>query len=147
MRYFIGDVRDCERLQQAMDDVDYVVHAAALKQVDTAEYNPFECIATNVLGAENVMNAAIDAARAAGATEFVIADAHGNGQNLLIERLPDDVTVVRSWPRELSMMAGIDDEAFSLGSLLDHAARDMAGDLPGEPWPESFGRPRGRRSW
>ncbi len=45
------------------------------------------------------------------------------------------------------VMAGIDDEAFSLGSLLDHAARDMAGDLPGEPWPESFGRPRGRRSW
>jgi D-amino peptidase len=55
------------------------------------------------------VNAAIDAARAAGATEFVITDAHGNGQNLLIERLPDDVTVVRSWPREWSMMAGIDD--------------------------------------
>ena len=54
------------------------------------------------------VNAAIDAARAAGATEFVIADAHGNGQNLLIEQLPDDVTVVRSWPRELGMMAGID---------------------------------------
>ncbi|MDH3440397.1 MAG: M55 family metallopeptidase, partial [Gammaproteobacteria bacterium] len=55
------------------------------------------------------VNAAIDAARAAGATEFVIADAHGNGQNLLIEQLPDDVTIVRSWPRELSMMGGIDD--------------------------------------
>jgi D-amino peptidase len=55
------------------------------------------------------VNAAIDAARAAGATEFVIADAHGNGQNLLIERLPDDVTVIRSWPRALSMMAGIDE--------------------------------------
>ena len=55
------------------------------------------------------VNAAIDAARAAGATEFVISDSHGNGQNLLIDKLPDDVTVIRSWPRELSMMAGIDE--------------------------------------
>jgi len=55
------------------------------------------------------VNAAIDAARAAGATEFVISDSHGNGQNLLIGQLPDDVTIIRSWPRELSMMAGIDD--------------------------------------
>lgn len=56
----------------------------------------------------NEVNAAIDAARAAGATEFVVSDSHGNGQNLLIEELPDDVTVIRSWPRENSMMAGID---------------------------------------
>jgi D-amino peptidase len=55
------------------------------------------------------VNAAIDAARAAGATEFLISDSHGNGQNLLIERLPDDVMIIRSWPRELSMMAGIDE--------------------------------------
>lgn len=55
------------------------------------------------------VNAAIDAARAAGANEFVISDSHGNGQNLLIERLPDDVMVIRSWPRELAMMAGIDE--------------------------------------
>lgn len=55
------------------------------------------------------VNAAIVAAKAAGATEFVISDSHGNGQNLLIDKLPDDVTVIRSWPRELSMMAGIDD--------------------------------------
>jgi D-amino peptidase len=55
------------------------------------------------------VNAAIDAARAAGATEFVVSDSHGNGQNLLIEQLPDDVTVIRSWPREHSMMAGIND--------------------------------------
>ena len=55
------------------------------------------------------VNAAIDAARAAGAAEFVVSDSHGNGQNLLIDRLPDDVTVIRSWPRELSMMAGIDE--------------------------------------
>ena len=54
------------------------------------------------------VNAAIDAARAAGATEFLVSDAHGNGQNLLIEKLPDDVMVVRSWPRELMMMQGID---------------------------------------
>lgn len=55
------------------------------------------------------VNAAIDAARAAGATEFVVSDSHGNGQNLLIDRLPDDVTVYRSWTRELAMMAGIDE--------------------------------------
>lgn len=55
------------------------------------------------------VNAAIDAARAAGADQFLVSDSHGNGQNLLIERLPDDVMVIRSWPRELGMMAGIDD--------------------------------------
>ena len=61
LRWFIGDVRDRDRLHRAFAGVDYVVHAAAMKQVDTAEYNPFECIATNVLGAENVINASIDA--------------------------------------------------------------------------------------
>jgi len=61
MRYFIGDVRDRDRLEMAMRDVDYVVHAAALKQVPTAEYNPFECIHTNVLGAEHVVQAALRA--------------------------------------------------------------------------------------
>ena len=55
------------------------------------------------------LNACIDAARAAGATEFLISDSHGNGQNLLIERLPTDVMVIRSWPRPLGMMEGIDD--------------------------------------
>ncbi|EEA03767.1 polysaccharide biosynthesis protein CapD [Burkholderia sp. H160] len=60
MRYFIGDVRDGERLRQAMRGIDYVVHAAALKQVPAAEYNPTECIRTNVDGAENVINAAIE---------------------------------------------------------------------------------------
>ncbi|HMU99630.1 MAG TPA: UDP-N-acetylglucosamine 4,6-dehydratase (inverting) [Rhodocyclaceae bacterium] len=59
MRFFIGDVRDGERLRQAMRDVDYVVHAAALKQVPAAEYNPGECIRTNVGGAENVIAAAL----------------------------------------------------------------------------------------
>ena len=59
MRYFIGDVRDKERLTQAMHGVDYVIHAAALKQVPAAEYNPMECIKTNINGAENVINAAI----------------------------------------------------------------------------------------
>lgn len=59
MRWFIGDVRDAQRLEMAMRDVDYVVHAAALKHVPIAEYNPFECIKTNVMGAENVVNAAI----------------------------------------------------------------------------------------
>lgn len=60
MRYFIGDVRDRERLSRAMYGVDYVIHAAALKQVPAAEYNPIECIRTNVDGAENVVFAAID---------------------------------------------------------------------------------------
>jgi UDP-N-acetylglucosamine 4,6-dehydratase len=60
MRYFIGDVRDEQRLKQAMCGVDYVIHAAALKQVPAAEYNPMECIKTNVHGAENVIKAALD---------------------------------------------------------------------------------------
>ena len=60
VRWFIGDVRDRDRLMRAFNGVDVVIHAAAMKQVDTAEYNPFECIATNVLGAENVINACID---------------------------------------------------------------------------------------
>lgn len=59
LRYFIGDVRDAERLKMAMREIDYVVHAAALKQVPAAEYNPFECIKTNIIGAENVINGAI----------------------------------------------------------------------------------------
>lgn len=59
MRYFIGDVRDGTRLCSAMNDVDYVVHAAALKQVPAAEYNPNECIKTNINGAQNVIDAAI----------------------------------------------------------------------------------------
>jgi UDP-N-acetylglucosamine 4,6-dehydratase len=60
MRYFIGDVRDRERLVQAMRGIDYVIHAAALKQVPAAEYNPMECIKTNIHGAENVIHAAIE---------------------------------------------------------------------------------------
>lgn len=60
MRFFLGDVRDGERLRQAMKGVDYVIHAAALKQVPAAEYNPMECIKTNIYGAENVIKAAID---------------------------------------------------------------------------------------
>lgn len=60
MRYFIGDVRDADRLNQAMRGVDYVIHAAALKQVPAAEYNPMECVKTNIYGAENVIKAAIN---------------------------------------------------------------------------------------
>src|SRR5947207_1348951 len=59
MRYFIGDVRDRDRLLQAMRDVDVVIHAAALKQVPAAEYNPMECIKTNIHGAECVIDAAL----------------------------------------------------------------------------------------
>jgi len=60
MRYFIGDVRDKERLHRAFHDVDYVIHAASLKQVPAAEYNPFEAVRTNIMGAQNVINVAID---------------------------------------------------------------------------------------
>lgn len=61
LRWFIGDIRDRHRLTRAMNGVDYVVHAAALKQVDTAEYNPFEYVQTNIIGSQNVVEAAIDA--------------------------------------------------------------------------------------
>ena len=60
LRFFIGDVRDQERLKLAMREVDFVVHAAALKHVPSAEYNPTECIRTNIFGAENVIRASID---------------------------------------------------------------------------------------
>jgi UDP-N-acetylglucosamine 4,6-dehydratase len=60
MRFFIGDVRDRDRLMMAMREVDYVIHAAALKQVPAAEYNPMECIKTNIHGAENVIHAALE---------------------------------------------------------------------------------------
>ena len=60
VRFFIGDVRDKERLYRALDDIDYVVHAAATKIVPTAEYNPFECIKTNIMGAMNLVDAALD---------------------------------------------------------------------------------------
>ncbi|MBD0324559.1 MAG: UDP-N-acetylglucosamine 4,6-dehydratase (inverting) [Aldersonia sp.] len=61
LRFFIGDVRDLHRLERAMHGIDYVVHAAALKQVDTAEYNPSEYVATNINGSQNVIDAAINA--------------------------------------------------------------------------------------
>ncbi len=60
LRFFLGDVRDGDRLRRACEGVDYVIHAAALKQVPAAEYNPFEFVKTNVIGAENVINAAIE---------------------------------------------------------------------------------------
>jgi UDP-N-acetylglucosamine 4,6-dehydratase len=60
IRFFLGDVRDCDRLHRAFDGVDFVVHAAAMKQVPAAEYNPFEAVKTNILGAKNVIDAAID---------------------------------------------------------------------------------------
>ncbi len=61
LRWFIGDIRDERRLKRALHGIDYVVHAAALKQVDTAEYNPFEFVKTNVFGSQNVIEASIDA--------------------------------------------------------------------------------------
>src|SRR4051812_19831673 len=61
LRYFIGDVRDQDRLRRAMQGVDVVVHAAALKQVPACEYNPIEAVLTNIMGARNIIDAAIDA--------------------------------------------------------------------------------------
>ena len=61
LRWFLGDIRDLERLKRAFHGVDYVIHAAALKQVDTGEYNPMEFVKTNVLGSQNVIDASIDA--------------------------------------------------------------------------------------
>jgi len=61
MRWFIGDVRDADRLRKAMEGIDIVIHAAAMKQVPAAEYNPFEAVKTNILGAENVINASMSA--------------------------------------------------------------------------------------
>ena len=60
LRFFIGDVRDSDRMKRAFEDVDVVIHAAAIKQVDTAEYNPTECIKTNIEGADNVIHSALD---------------------------------------------------------------------------------------
>lgn len=60
LRYFIGDVRDLSRLRRALEGIDIVVHAAALKQVPAAEYNPFECIQTNIIGAQNIIEAVLD---------------------------------------------------------------------------------------
>jgi len=60
LRYFIGDVRDYDRVRRALEGIDTVIHAAALKQVPAAEYNPFECIKTNILGAQNIIEACLD---------------------------------------------------------------------------------------
>src|SRR5579864_829738 len=59
LRFFLGDIRDLPRLHQALQGVDIIIHAAALKQVPTLEYNPFEAVKTNILGAENIITAAI----------------------------------------------------------------------------------------
>ncbi len=86
-------------------DMEGVVGAVTGEQLGPGgfEYERFRQFMTDEV------NAAIDAARAAGATEFLVSDSHGNGQNLLIEQMPDDVMIVRSWPRPLGMMEGIDD--------------------------------------
>ena len=86
-------------------DMEGVVGAVTGEQLGPGgfEYERFRQFMTDEV------NAAIDAARAAGATEFLVSDSHGNGQNLLIEQLPDDVMIVRAWPRPLAMMEGIDE--------------------------------------
>ncbi len=86
-------------------DMEGVVGAVTSEQLGPGgfEYQRFREFMTNET------NAAIEAARAAGATEIVVADSHGNGQNLLMDRLPSDITLVRAWPRRLGMMQGIDE--------------------------------------
>jgi D-amino peptidase len=86
-------------------DMEGIVGVVTGEQLGPAgfEYNRFREFMTSEV------NAAIEAARAAGATEIVVSDSHGNGQNLLIEKLPRDITLVRSWPRPLMMMQGIDE--------------------------------------
>ena len=61
IRYFIGDIRDLQRLKRALQGIDYVIHTAAMKHVHIAEYNPMECIKTNVIGAENLINVCLEA--------------------------------------------------------------------------------------
>ena len=100
LRFFLGDVRDLQRLYRAMDGIEYVVHAAALKQVPAAEYNPFEAVQTNILGSRNVIDAAIEpnlewwAGRSRGGTP-VAADfqytSDTNDQRLNVEQLQDIV--------------------------------------------------------
>jgi len=60
IRFFIGDVRDFDRLKRALKGIDYVIHAAAMKHVPIAEYNPMECVKTNILGAESIINACLE---------------------------------------------------------------------------------------
>ena len=86
-------------------DMEGVVGAVTGEQLSPGgfEYERFRQFMTDEV------NAAIEAARLAGATEFLVSDSHGNGQNLLIEQLPDDIMIVRSWPRPLGMMEGIDE--------------------------------------
>lgn len=86
LRYFIGDVRDRERLCMAMRGIDVVFHAAALKHVPTVEYNPTECIHTNVLGAENVIHAAIDTG--VGKVVALSTDKAANPVNIPVNRQP-----------------------------------------------------------
>ena len=93
VRFFIGDVRDQFRLEMALHGVDYVIHAAALKQITTAEYNPFECIHTNIIGAENVIRASLNS----GVTKVIAlsTDKAANPINLWaplrIGDLPEDI--------------------------------------------------------
>jgi UDP-N-acetylglucosamine 4,6-dehydratase len=108
MRWFIGDVRDAARLEMAMRDVDYVIHAAALKHVPIAEYNPFECIKTNVVGAENVVNAAI--ARGVKKVVALSTDKAANPINLYgASKLASDKIFVAA-----EAMAGGSDTRFSV---------------------------------
>ena len=70
VRFFIGDVRDYDRVKRALKGIDYVIHAAAMKHVPIAEYNPMECVKTNILGAENIINACLETEVEQGCSAF-----------------------------------------------------------------------------
>ena len=134
LRFFIGDVRDAARLEMAMRDVDYVIHAAALKHVTIAEYNPFECIKTNVMGAENVVNAAI--ARGVKKVVALSTDKAANPINLYgASKLASDKIFVAA-----EVMAGASETRFS---VVRYGKCDGLARLGGALLQEAPGRGRG----
>lgn len=127
MRYFLGDVRDLKRLKQAMHGVDYVIHAAALKQVPAAEYNPMECIKTNVHGAQNVIDAAL-----ANEVEKVIALSTDKAVNpinlygaskLASDKLFVSANNISGWHRTIFSVVRYGNVVGSRGSVLPYFER------------------------
>jgi FlaA1/EpsC-like NDP-sugar epimerase len=105
LRFFIGDVRDKERLTRAFEGVDYVIHAAALKQVPACEYNPAEAIKTNIHGAQNVIDAALDTGVkkvVALSTDKAVNPVNLYGGTKLVSASPSFVTVM--WPEAVDLL-------------------------------------------
>ena len=136
LRWFLGDIRDRERLHRALKGIDYVVHAAALKQVDTAEYNPFEFVKTNILGSQNVIDAAIDASARQCATgdqwpnRPVAVGGSGFGSYMLLRwSAPLDLAelAIRGWMEPVGPLVRADDAALITLARSDDGVRlDLA---------------------